>query len=136
MVIEFLDWLSKPTSPEPKIICAESMLKATRLVGDYFLPMAQRVFNEAAIPAEELRAMTLIRWLRDHNIRTFNARETRRTIGGTLRQSAHMNTACETIEKAGLIRSVFKRAGETKGQKRKNYEVNPVIFDQGNERSS
>ena len=128
MVIEFLGWLANPTSPEPKIICSESMLKAIKLVGDYFLPMAQRVFNEAAIPLEEQRAMTLIRWLRDHDIREFNARQTRRTIGGILREPAHINAACKTLELAGLIRPAFSRAGKSKGRQRKDYEVNPVVF--------
>jgi Protein of unknown function (DUF3987) len=136
MVIEFLGWLAMPTSPEPKIICPESMLKAIQLVGDYFLPMAQRVFNEAAIPLAELRAMTLIRWLKDHDMRKFNARETRRTIGGILREPAHMNAACKTLELAGLIRPAFSRAGESKGQQRKDYEVNPVVFAGAHEPSS
>jgi hypothetical protein len=128
MVFEFLDWVEDRTSPEPKMVCSESMLKATKLVGEYFLPMAQRVFNEAAISLEEQRAMTLIRWLRDHDTRKFNARETRRTIGGILRESTHMNAACKTLERAGLIRPAFSRAGESKGQRRKDYEVNPVVF--------
>jgi Protein of unknown function (DUF3987) len=128
MVIEFLRWLAKPTSPEPKTIASESMLKAIKLVEDYFLPMAQRVFNEAAIPLEEQRVMILIGWLRDHDMRKFNAREARRTIGGILRESAHMNAACKTLELAGLIRPAFSRAGESKGQRRKDYEVNPVVF--------
>lgn len=119
-----------------KLICPESMLNAIKLVGDYFLPMAQRVFNEAAIPLEELRAMTLIRWLRNHDLRRFNARQTRRTIGGILRESAHMNAACKTLELAGLIRPVFSRAGESKGQQRKDYEVNPVVFAGGHAPSS
>ena len=133
MVIEFL---ANPTSSEPKNICSESMLKAIDLVRDYFLPMAQRVFNEAAIPLEEQRAMTLIRWLRDHDMRELNAREGRRTIGGILREPAHMNAACKTLEKAGLIRPVFSRAGKSKGRQRKDYEVNPVVFAGTHEPSS
>jgi hypothetical protein len=128
IVIEFLDWSAKPTSPEPKNISTDSMLKAIKLLEDYFLPMARRVFNEAAIPLDELRAMTLIGWLRDHDMRRFNARDTRRTIGGTLRKSVDMNAACETLERAGLIRPAFSRAGKSKGQQRKDYDVNPVVF--------
>lgn len=128
MVIEFVRWSAKPTSPEPKTICAESMLGAIKLVADYFLPMAQRVFNEAAIPLAELRAMTLIRWLKDHDLRRFNAREARRRIGGVLREPAHMNDACATLERAGLIRAAFSRVGHSKGQQRKDYEVNPAVF--------
>jgi hypothetical protein len=123
MVIEFLGWLAKPTSPEPKTISSDSMLKAIKLVGDYFLPMAQRVF-----PWEEQRAMLLVGWLRDHDMHKFNARETRRTIGGILREPTHMNAACKTLEGAGLIRPAFSRAGESKGQRRKDYEVNPLVF--------
>jgi hypothetical protein len=128
IVIEFLGWLAKPASPEPSIISADSMRKAIKLVEDYFLLMARRVFNEAAIPLDELRAMTLIGWLRDHDMRRFNARDTRRTIGGILRESADMNAACKTLEQAGLIRPAFSRAGESKGQRRRDYDVNPVTF--------
>jgi hypothetical protein len=128
MVIELLGWLARPSSLEPKVISSDSMLKAIKLVGDYFLPMAQRVFNEAAIPLEEQRVMMLIGWLKDHDVRKFNARETRRTIGGILRESAHMNATCKILERAGLIRPAFSRAGESKGQRRRDYEVNPVVF--------
>src|SRR5262249_3198935 len=36
MVIEFLGWLAKPTSPEPKTIHSENTLKAIKLMRDYF----------------------------------------------------------------------------------------------------
>src|SRR5262245_10184252 len=77
--------------------------------------------------------MMLIGWLRDHDMRKFNARETRRTIGGILRQSTHMNAACKALEGAGLIRPAFSRAGESKGQRRKDYEVNPVARHQNSD---
>ena len=49
-------------------------------VDRYFVPMAQRVFGEAAIPQEDQLAMELARWIVRTRPRQFNARETRRTI--------------------------------------------------------
>ena len=87
------------------------MQRAVQLVESYFLPMAKRAFGEAAIPAPELHAMTLARWLREQQAEKFNAREARRQIAGKLRAAAEMERACAALVEAGLIRPRPSRAG-------------------------
>ena len=69
--------------------------------------------------------MILAKHLRRSGRATFNARDVRRAIGGELREAAHMDAACKTLEEAGLIRPA--RASEAIGRRPKNYEVNPSM---------
>jgi hypothetical protein len=103
---------------------------AAIFVADYFLAMAERVYGDAAIPTGERRAMVLCRHLRRHAITRFNARDLRREIGGCLRESASMETACAALTEAGLIRPLFPSA-ETVGRPAKRYEVNPALHAGG-----
>ena len=89
--------------------------------------MAKRAFGEAAIPAPELQAMTLVRWLRDRQATALNAREARRLISGRLREATDMERACATLIEAGLIRPRPSRSGGSKGRMRDDFEVNPAI---------
>ena len=80
-----LDWSLASRSEAPPRIERAHVQRAVQLVESYFLPMAKRAFGEAAIPAPELHAMTLARWLREQQAKKFNAREARRQIAGKLR---------------------------------------------------
>ena len=99
-----------------------------RLLDGYFIPMAERVFGNASIPAAERNAIALARSLRAGQAKEFNARNLRREIGGTLRDPAPMDAACAMLVEAGLIRPRFERAGQTSGKPAKNYEVNPAVL--------
>ena len=112
--------------PRSDRISDHSVKRAAGLVEGYFLLMAERALGDAAIPVLERRAMTLAQHLRKTAALSFNARDVRRTIGGELREPAHMDAACKTLEEAGLIRPA--RASEAIGRRPKNYEVNPSIF--------
>ena len=113
--------------PEPAIITEQAVLAAAGVVDGYFILMAERVYGDAAIPALERTAMALARHLRRAGLSEFNARELRRQIGGSLREAAAMDAACNMLVEAGLIRAQFARAGETKGRAARKFEVNPRI---------
>jgi uncharacterized DUF497 family protein len=74
--------------------------------------------------------MILAKYLRKMRLATFNARDARRSIGGELRDASHMDQACKTLCEAGLIRPVS--AEPAARRQAKNYEVNPVVLEQGN----
>ena len=124
-ILEHLWWSGVRSAPEPTGISDHSVKRAAGLVEGYFLPMAERALGDAAIPVLERRAMTLAQHLRKTAALSFNARDVRRTIGGELREAAHMDAACKTLEEAGLIRPA--RASDAIGRRPKNYEVNPSM---------
>jgi hypothetical protein len=72
--------------------------------------------------------MTVARYLKTTGLVSFNAREVRRNIGGSLRDAVAMDSACRTLAEAGLIRPCFTRFGETPGRAARNYELNPVVY--------
>jgi hypothetical protein len=128
LVLEYLSWSEAGFRAEPLRIGETAMLWAIGLIDGYFMPMARRVFGEAAIPEEERRAMELARWIVEARPERFNARETRRQIGGSLRDSKPMSQACEVLAQAGWIRPVAARSGTGGGRTPSDYEVNPALL--------
>jgi hypothetical protein len=57
--------------------------------------MAERVLEDTAIPLKDQNAMALAHCLRNHELRTFNARELRWRVGKSLRDAKDMDAACE-----------------------------------------
>jgi Protein of unknown function (DUF3987) len=124
-ILEYLWWCAARGVQEPETISARAVEAAAALVDAYFIPMAERVFGDAVIPAQDKAAMLLARYLRREKLSDFNARVTRRNIGGLVRDSSMMDAACNVLAEAGLIRPVLRSAGS--GRKPKNYEVNPAV---------
>ena len=88
--------------------------------------MAERALGDAAIPVLERRAMTLAQHLRKTATLSFNARGRAPHDWWRVREAAHMDAACKTLEEAGLIRPA--RASDAIGRRPKNYEVNPSMI--------
>ncbi len=126
-ILEFLWWCGEGGS-EPAEISEQATITACRLLDRYFIPMAERVYGDAAIPSQERSAMALARHLKREGLQVFNARQLRRDIGGALREAAAMDGACAALCEAGLIREKFSRSGVVPGRSARNYEVNPAIF--------
>ncbi len=127
LVIEYLWWSGDCSGSEPDEISLDAMNAAAAMMDDYFIPMAERVYGDAAIPAIERAAMVLARHLRKSGLTEFNARQTRREIGGVLRDASSMNAACGTLVEAGLIRPDPKQPAT--GRPALNFEVNTRAFE-------
>ncbi len=127
-ILEHLWWAAVPNAAEPSAISEKAVMAAAGLVDGYFIPMAERVFGDAAIPEAERHAMALVRHLRQHALTHFNARQLRRQIGGGLRKPECMNAACSALVEAGLIRPKPSRVGGTEGRCSTDYEVNPALY--------
>jgi hypothetical protein len=126
-VIEHLWWPGEYKGAEPEEISRQAVVAAAALLDAYFIPMAERVFGDAAIPLTERNAMVLIRHVRRSGRGEFNAKTLRREIGGALRESAAMAAACEALCEAGLIRSRSEKVAGP-GRPAKNYIVNPAVL--------
>ena len=126
-VFEYL-WWSSTGGAEPTVISLVAMKAAASIVEEYFIPMAERVYGDAVIPKVERSAMILVAYLKRNMLSTFNARDTRRKIGGMLRESRDMLAACNTLEEAGLIKQEFARVGEQKGRRALTYGVHPLVL--------
>jgi Protein of unknown function (DUF3987) len=128
-VLEWLWWSAKPpesTRPAGPVEISEVAVDAAcGLLEDYFIPQGRRVFGEASIPDDERNAMRLARWVVDNRALEFNARETRRKVGGPLRGAKAMAAACEFLIEANWIRPKNSR---NSGRPRGDFEVNPRVF--------
>jgi hypothetical protein len=128
-IIEHLWWCGGETGPaEPSSIGRPAVSAAVRLMREYFIPMAERVYGDASIPHGDRLAMTLARHLRSHRLRTFNARTLRREAYGLLGKPEDMAKACEVLEQAGLVRRPGQENGST-GRRALDYQVNPRLHE-------
>ena len=126
LVIEYLWWCSDPSVKEPEHISVHAVNAAAALMESYFIPMAERIYGDAAIPAVDRAAMVLVKYLRKSGLSTFNARMVRREIGGALRNASTMEAACATLVDVGLIRALPKQPGA--GRKPLDFEVNTSVL--------
>jgi hypothetical protein len=128
-ILEFLWWCEKGLA-EPTEISLDAVNAAITLVSEYFLPMAERVYGDAAIPERDAHAMILTRRLQQEGLGKFNARDLRRRMGSPIHEAEAMDEACKVLHEAGLIRPQPERKGATGGRHSKDFEVSPRIFRQ------
>jgi hypothetical protein len=65
LVLEYLWWCAADgILPPPSGITPAALAAAIHLVGNYFLPMAERVYGDAGAPEIDRNAATLARWIR------------------------------------------------------------------------
>lgn len=126
-ILTFMWWAADPHASwsEPAEIGEAAMATAIEMMTSYFLPMAERVFGDAAVPVVETNAGILARHLSENGLKAFNASKLRTAIGGPLRDSAAMDAACVELEDAGLIQAVY--AVKKRGRPLKNFTVNPKL---------
>jgi hypothetical protein len=126
LVVEFL-WWAEAGGAEPGEISDRAMLAGIGLVDGYYVPQARRVFREASVPPEEACAIAVAKWIVATKVDRFNARESRRRIGGAVRDAKAMDQACEVLVEAGAIMPDPTRTGNTLGRTAKDYRVNPAV---------
>jgi hypothetical protein len=81
LVIQHLWWCGEDTAaPPPSEISEAAFLVAIRLVADYLVPMAERVYGDAAARKEDRNAATLARWIIKTNAREVHVRHLQREV--------------------------------------------------------
>lgn len=135
VVFAHLEWLaaSDGTAP-PGEVDANAVARACGFLADYAVPMARRVFGEAALPAGERDGRRLARWyLRQHpRPNTLNAKALRRMAGGpNIPDAERMDAALAELEAAGWCKQAPERSGGGPGRTRKDWRMNPALREDG-----
>jgi Protein of unknown function (DUF3987) len=129
LTLEFLWWSAKGGfEPPPMTISRKAFLSAAHLVADYFLPMAERVYGDAAIPPDERNATTLARWIVKAKAAEVHIRYLQREVRlPGLRSADAIKDAANLLVEAGWLRVPRIVVGV---QRKVAYGVNPELWNQ------
>jgi hypothetical protein len=129
LVIEYLWWCGRAGyDPPPTVISLPAFAAAAKLVADYLMPMAERVYGDAAASDADRRAATLARWVLKTRVPEVHVRHLQRKVRlPGLRDAATIKDTCERMVEAGWL--IAPKIGY--GAERKvAYRVNPLVLGQ------
>ena len=126
-----LDWAYGSSSPPPVSVPLQAVERAASLWRDYLLPMAKRAFGDAAIPMDERLARRLLREIARRQSNEINQRVVRRewSIEGIGKDAATADRVFAILADAGWLAPAFTRKGGGKGQPKRDWRVNPALFE-------
>jgi hypothetical protein len=128
--LEMLWWCGEDgiTAP-PSRIGDRAFAAAAMLIGDYFLPMAERVYGDAAATERERGAATLARWFTSARPTELHVRHLQREVRlPGLRTAEQIRAAADVLVEADWLRAPAR--GDGFGQRgRIAYAVNPRLWD-------
>jgi len=126
LVIELLTWASTG-GPEPAAITLRSIEAAIKLIDDYFVPMAERVYGDAARPPEERDAVALLRAIEARGARTLNQRDVYKNWGVSgLSKAKPVAGALAVLEEGDCVRPI-RTTGVQGGRPAVDFLVNPRL---------
>jgi hypothetical protein len=128
--LEYLWWCADPGFVEPPTRISErAVIGAAALVEGYFIPMAERVYGDVALPEAERLMTTLARWVwrQIPTLEMINARDVQRHKLPGLRAADKVAMAINGLIDADWLRAVPSRAGSSAGRQRMDYAVNPRL---------
>ncbi len=128
-LIELLNWAISEKAVPPQMVSRLSLETSIQFLNTYMIPMSKRVFNDAVIPVEDRNAALVAKHILKNRISRFNARQARKDwrLPG-LREAKDMDAALGVLVESGWVRNVGTRDGGTKGQRKKDYVINPAVF--------
>jgi hypothetical protein len=129
LVLGFLDWAAAATGYEapPSKIGEAVLSRACDLVADYFLPMAERVYGDAAASAAERNATTLARWIMKERPIEVHVRRLQREVRlPGLGDAKAIHAAAGALVDAEWLQP--PEAGEFQARARAAYPVNPAVL--------
>jgi Protein of unknown function (DUF3987) len=130
LVLEMLWWCGEDgMAPPPAQISARAFAAAALLIGDYFAPMAERVYGDAAATERERGAATLARWIISKQPTELHVRHLQREVRlPGLRAAEQIRAAADVLVDADWLRA--PEAGSEFGQRgRIAYAVNPRLWE-------
>ncbi len=126
--LEYLWWCAQSGfDAPPASITERAFMAAATLVADYLMPMAERVYGDAAAARAEHNAATLARWIVSAKAKEVHIRHLLREgrLPG-LRDAATIREACDVLVDADWLRPPPK--GDGSGRPKAAYAVNPRMF--------
>lgn len=130
LVLQFLWWCGKPgIAPPPAEITADAMQAACGLIDGYLIPMAERVYGDAAARREDRDAATLARWIRKARPTEVHVRTLQRSVRlPGLTTAEAIRAAAEVLVDAGWLADP-PRTGEFQHRARTAYPINPAVWE-------
>ena len=128
LVLTMLRWCSEGGgAPPPTIINADTFAAACSLVGGYFVPMAERVYGDAAATPVQRNAATLARWIVRTKAAEVHVRNLQRDVRlpGLGRAEDIHAAAAELIDAGWLFAP--KAGGGFQARSKVAYGVNPQV---------
>lgn len=129
LVLEYLWWCGRAGSePPPAAISVEAFAAAAHFVADYLMPMAARVFGDAAASPADRNAATLARYIVRERPKEIHVRTLQRTVrlpGLTTADAIH--GAAAVLLDAGWLYA--PNPSGANGRPRAAYLVNPRVTE-------
>ncbi|HZZ21074.1 MAG TPA: DUF3987 domain-containing protein [Roseiarcus sp.] len=127
LVLEWLWYIAKDDMPlPPDAISAEAFAAAATLVGEYFMPMAERVFGDSGATDVERNAATLARWIVKERPNEVHVRTLLREVRlPGLRSAEQIKKAADLLVEADWLRAPVVGFG---AQRKVAYPVNPRLW--------
>ena len=127
LVLEYLWWCGKDgMAPPPDEITPTALTAATLAVDQYYMPMAERVFGDAAASDIERAAATLARWiLKEHPAEVYVRHLQREVRLPGLRAADQIRKAADALVEADWLRAPPKGAFP---RTRVAYPINPRLW--------
>ena len=129
LVLAMLRWCGEPGwTAAPDVIDRDAFTAACDLVADYFMPMAERVYGDAAAPMAQRQAATLARWIMRTKAGEVHVRRLQREVRlPGLGDAPAIHAAAAALAEAGWLLPPPKGEGfQARG--RAVYPVNPTVF--------
>ena len=128
LVIELLWWSAQEgLAPPPMQISARAFVAAAHLLDDYFMPMADRVYGDAAASSRDRNAATLARWIIREHTGEVHVRHLQREV-----RLPGLTTAETIHEAAGALVDSDWLAKPPPGighRGRSAYSINPRVWE-------
>jgi hypothetical protein len=127
LVIEMLRWTAEDDDSSPPTEIGVSATEAAiKLVDQYFLRMAERVYSDAAVTSEEKNSATLAKWIKANGPKEVYVRDLqRKTRLPGLKSAEEIHQAAMALVDADWLKPPALVIG--KPRQREAYRVNPAL---------
>ena len=126
--LEYLWWCGQNGfAPPPRAISEPALAAAIELVTDYFMPMAARVYGDAAATQADRNATTLARWVMKEKPDAVHVRTLQRHVRlPGLNSAEKIYAAAQVLIEADWLAP--PSSGSQNGRARVAYPVNPALY--------
>ncbi|MHB1304591.1 MAG: DUF3987 domain-containing protein [Acidiphilium sp.] len=127
--LEYLWWCGQDgMAPPPAEISENALAAACDMVADYFMPMAARVYGDAAATQADRDATTLARWIMKEKPDAVHVRTLQRHVRlPGLNTAEKIHAAAEVLIEADWLAPAPR--GTQNGRARLAFPVNPTLYE-------